>query len=118
MDSITYLGVTSKKDLKWSEHISDIAGNANKVLGLVKRNFWNSSRDVKETLYKSIVRPKLEYASEIWDPYYQKDTHVVEMIQRKAARFCINNYRRESSVTELIETLGWDSLQLRRKQAR
>lgn len=89
VDSITYLklGVTLKKDLKWSEHISYIAGNANKVLGLVKRNFWNSSRDVKETLYKSIVRPKLEYASEIWDPYYQKDTHVVEMIQRRAARF-------------------------------
>ena len=70
VDSITYLGITLKKDLKWSEHISDNAGNANKVLGLVKRNFWNSSRDVKETLYKSIVRPKLEYASEIWDPYY------------------------------------------------
>ena len=116
--TLTYLGVTLTKDLKWSEHISDIAGNANKVLGLVKRNFWNSSCDVKETLYKSIFRPKLEYASEIWDPYYQKDTHVVEMIQRKAARFCRNNYRRESSVTELIETLGWDSLQLRRKQAR
>ena len=40
------------------------------------------------------------------------------MIQRKATRFCINNYCRESSVTELIETLGWDSLQLRHKQAR
>ena len=40
------------------------------------------------------------------------------MIQRKAARFCMNNYRHESSVTQLIETLGWDSLQLRRKQAR
>ena len=40
------------------------------------------------------------------------------MIQRKAARFYMNNYCRESSVTELIETLGWDSLQLRRKQAR
>ena len=90
----------------------------NKVLRLVKRNFWNSSRDTKETRYKSIVRPKLEYASEIRDPFYQKDTHVVEMIQRKAARFCMNNYRGESSVTELIETLGWDSLQIRRKQAR
>jgi len=40
------------------------------------------------------------------------------MIQRKAARFCINNYCRESSVTELIETVGWDLLQLRHKQAR
>ena len=118
VNCVTYLGVTLTKDLKWSEHISDIAGNANKVLGLVKRNFWNSSRHSKETLYKLIVRPKLEYASEIWDPYYQKDSHVVEMIQRKAARFCMNNYRRESSVRELIETLGWDSLQLRRKQAR
>lgn len=118
LNSTIYLGVTLTKDLEWSEHISDITGNANKVLGLVKRNFWNSSRNVKETLYKSSVRPKLEYASEIWDPYYKKDTYAVEMIQRKAARFCMNNYRRESSVTELIETRGWDSLQLRRKQAR
>ena len=106
------------KDLKWSERISDIAGNANKALGLVKRNFWNSSHDVKETLYKSIVRPKLEYESEIWHPCYQKDTHVVEMIQREAAKFCMNNYCRETSETKLIETLGWDSLQLRGKQAR
>ena len=42
----------------------------------------------------------------------------VEMIQRKAARFCMNNYCRESSLTELIENLEWDALQLRRKQAR
>ena len=60
------------------------------MLGLVKGSFWNSSRDVKETLYKSIVHPKLDYVSEIWDPYYQKATHVIEMIQSKAARFCMN----------------------------
>ena len=60
----------------------------------------------------------MEYMSEVWDPHYQKHTHVVEVIQRKAGRFCMNNYRHKSSVTEHIEPLGWDSLQLRLKQPR
>ena len=59
----------------------------------------------------------MEYMSEVWDPHYQ-NTHVVEVIQRKAGRFCMNNYRHKSSVTEHIEPLGWDSLQLRLKQPR
>ena len=40
------------------------------------------------------------------------------MIQRRAARFVKQDYRRTSSVTDMLTDLGWDSLQGRRNQAR
>ena len=40
------------------------------------------------------------------------------MIQRRAARFVFNDYRRTSSVTEMMEKLGWQTLQQRRDYAR
>ena len=39
-------------------------------------------------------------------------------IQRAAARFVTNNYQRKSSVTALIQDLGWTDLQTRRKNFR
>ena len=28
-------------------------------------------------LYKSLVRPVLEYAAQVWSPYLEKDIHLV-----------------------------------------
>ena len=38
----------------------------------------------------------------------------IESIQRQAARFVLHDYRRESSVTTMLSSLGWDTLQHRR----
>ena len=51
-------------------------------------------------------------------PYYKKDIVKVESVQRKAARFCIQNYQQTASVTDMIKELGWDSLESRSKKAR
>ena len=43
----------------------------------------------------------------------------LERIQREAARLCNNNYYREpGSVTKLLQELGWETLQTRRKYKR
>ena len=34
-----------------------------------KRNLSSCPQDVKETAYKGLVRPILEYASPVWDPH-------------------------------------------------
>ena len=39
-------------------------------------------------------------------------------MQRRAARFVVGNFRRRSSVTEMLKRLGWSSLEERRKNAR
>ena len=51
-------------------------------------------------------------------PYRQGDVDKLNKIQRTAARFVTNNYQRKSSVTALIQGLGWTDLQTRRKNFR
>jgi hypothetical protein len=40
-------------------------------MGFLRRNIYRCPQDIKEQAYKSLVRPHLEYASAVWDPYRQ-----------------------------------------------
>ena len=58
---------------------------------------------------KSLVRPQLEYGATIWDPYTYANSTEVEAVQGRAARFCFNNYRQISSVSSMMQDLGWET---------
>ena len=60
----------------------------------------------------------MEYCSSVWDPYEKGDVATVEKVQRRAARFVKGYYKRESSVTQMICDLGWQSLEARRAVSR
>ena len=66
-----------------------------------------------------LVRPKLEYASPIWNPHTSSQINRLERIQHYAARFVANDHRRTTSPTTLVLTLNWQTLERRRtiKQA-
>ncbi|KAI8518876.1 hypothetical protein Bbelb_021330 [Branchiostoma belcheri] len=66
----------------------------------------------------ALVRPSLEYGCSVWDPHNKDQVSRVEMVQRRAARFVCSDYRRTSSVTTMLQNLGWQSLEVRRKIAR
>ena len=110
-----YLGVTITSDLTWSNHISNICTKANKTLGLLRRTLHPCSADVKKRAYESLVRPNMEYATTAWSPHTKKDINKLENVQRSAARFVSNDYRRTSSVTSMILKVGWQTLQARRR---
>jgi len=117
-EEIKYLGVTLRHDLSWDCHINNICTKANKTLGFLRRNLKVGTQHLKETAYKTFVRPILEYASCVWDPYTQGNKDKLEAVQRRAARFVCNKYHRTASVTDMIDHLGWPSLEQRRKTAR
>ena len=118
VDSAKYLGVTLSKDLKWKEHIESTTKSANSTLAFLRRNIKTSNQKLKSQAYKTLVRPKLEYAASVWDPYHAKDIHQVEMVQRRAARWATGRHHNTSSVTEMLADLGWPTLAERRRQAR
>ncbi|XP_068717846.1 uncharacterized protein [Montipora capricornis] len=74
--------------------------------------------DQEINAYKALVRPQIEYASTVWDPFTQENQNKIEMVQRRAARFVCNNYSREASVTAMLDELGWRSLKQRRTDQR
>ena len=113
-----YVGVTIGSDLSWSRHPANITKKANSTMGFLKRNIRSAPQAVKESAYKTFVRPIVEYAATTWAPFTDTETRKIEKVQRRAARFGSNDYRRTSSVTEMISTFGWDTLQKRRYLAR
>ena len=54
----------------------------------------------------------------MWSPYTQANINKVEKVQRRAARWVSNDYSSYSSVTQILNTLGWRSLEQRRADAR
>lgn len=81
------LGVIASSDLSWSEHVRNVTVNkANKLLGLVHTTLGSSNPGAFSTLYKSLVRPVLEYAAPAWNPYLAKDVLALERVQRRASR--------------------------------
>ena len=113
-----YLGVELSHDLNWATHINQITSKANKMLGLLKRNLHHCNTRTKDIAYKTLIRPKLEYCSSIWDPHHKSDQVKLEMVQHRSARFTTRNYNRDSSITQILADLQWESLQNRRTKAR
>ena len=111
MDDIKYLGVTISKDLKWNTHVSNVC---TKTLRFLRRNLSSCTQDVKETAYKGLVQPILEYASPVWDPHGIVIQEEFDKVQNRAARFVTGNYNFENgSMTSILEQLGWESLHKR-----
>ena len=81
-----YLGVTIQDDGKFDKHITNTSNAGNKMLGFVRRNLRVNSKSSKEQAYKMLVRPKVEYAAAVWDPYTADHINTLEKIQRLAAR--------------------------------
>ena len=84
---IKYLGVTISKALKWNTHESNVCTKANRTLGFLRRNLSSCPQDDKETAYKGLVRPILEYVSPVWDPHRIAVQEELEKVQNRAARF-------------------------------
>ena len=115
-ESTKYLGVTLtgyKIDLTWGKHVDNIRAKANQQLAFVRRNIRTRSSSTKEKLYNTLVRPHIEYAATVWDPHISKQKHSLEMVQRRAARWVTNRYHNTSSVSDMLHTLGWRSLEHR-----
>ncbi|XP_072030693.1 uncharacterized protein [Amphiura filiformis] len=86
--------------------------------GFLRRNLWFCNEEVKTCTYNMLVRPILEYAGEVWDPHSNIQKQRIEMIQRRAARFCCSDFKRYSSVTTMLARLCWDTLEERRRRNR
>ena len=97
------------------QNTAKIAAKANSRLGLIKRTFKIRTEKIIIVLYKSLVRPILEYGCVIWSPYTKQDTDVLETIQRRATKM-ITRLRDLSYPNRLI-TLKLPSLTYRRIRA-
>ena len=80
------LGLTISADWKVSEQCGIAARKGNQLLGMIKRNITYREKNLIIPLYKSIVRPHLEYYIQAWRPHLKKDIDKLERVQRRATK--------------------------------
>ena len=80
------LGVTFDTKLSFDSHIGKVVNKANQMLGVIRRTFTYLDKDMFQKLYKSFVRPHLEYANAIWSPYLKRQSSQIERVQRRATK--------------------------------
>ena len=139
-DSYKYLGVLLSSDLGWREQVEAMSSKAIRNLNFVMRNLRGTTDRVREKAYLTLIRPVVEYAGAIWDPYKTGQIKAVEGVQRLAARKVKGRMQRRvwkireeirggselkivmervpESVSRMVEELGWESLSRRRAIAR
>ena len=81
------LAVWTDSTLKPSLQCSKAATNyANRLLGMILKLFHYRTKQSLVPLYKSLVRPKMEFAVAAWNPFYDKDIACLEKVQRRLIR--------------------------------
>ena len=98
------------------KHIDNTVSKAYKTLGFIRRNLGRLYSSSEVSRLTTVVRLVLEYYSTVWDPHQTSDVHNREQVQRRAARFVHRNYTEQTPgcVTNMVQSLGWESLQHRR----
>ena len=109
------LGILTTSDLKTSKQCREAYNKASHMLGMINRTIKYKHRDIILSLYKSIVRPLVEYAVPAWSPHYQKDKELLERVQHRITRL-IPGMKSRSYENRLIELKLW-TLEERRNRA-
>ena len=80
------LECTKADDLKVAAQCMQAYKKANIVLGMINRVINFKSKAVLLILYKSLVRPHLEYCTPAWSPNYEKDKSLLKKVQHQFIR--------------------------------
>ena len=110
------LGIFMSNNLKWAAHVNQVYKNAcyssYHIIRFSKtRNIW-----VLMKLYKTYVRPKVEYATPVWSPSLKGDIRKIEKIQKDFTRYACRRCNVPfANYSDRLHKLNLQSLELRRK---
>lgn len=86
------LGVLLDDGLTFKQHINQVVARGKCALGFIKRQAKEFDCPyVTKSLYCSLVRPLVEYASVIWDPHFEVDIQRLESIQKQFMLFALRH---------------------------
>ena len=108
------LGVHIDNQLKFHIHTAAAIKKATQILGLIKKTYKTRDADTISLLYKSLVRPHLEYGNLIWGPSFMEDKKSIEKVQRRATKIVSGLY--DAPYEERLKILNLPLLYYRRKR--
>ena len=106
------LGVFIDPLLTFDDHISETIKKATSMSYLIMRAISYKSPDIMVPLFKSLVRPTLEYANVVWFPSKRKDIDAIEKVQKRFTKRIVG--MKDLEYEERLERLCLPSLEFRR----
>jgi ribonuclease P/MRP protein subunit RPP40 len=106
------LGIQIDKKISFEDQTSKAVGKANNMIGLLKRTFTTRDTKIWSKLYKTYIRPHLEFTIPVWNPYKQKDIDKLEKVQRRVTK--IPEQLRDLPYCERAKCMGLTSHEIRR----
>ena len=108
------LGVKFDPTLLFSKHTATITKKANSMVGIIRRTFDHMDKDMLKIMYKTLIRPHVEYANCIWSPILKKDADLVAKVQRQATKLVPHLKEMAYSDTCRLRQLNLPTLAYRR----
>ena len=106
VSSQKHLGLILDTRLSFVNHLNEKISKANKGIGLIKKLYNNLPRKSLLSIYKSFIRPHLDYADVIYDqPHNETFSNKIESVQYNAA-LSITGAIRGTSREKLYQELG------------
>lgn len=92
VQNVRDLGVTMDQSLTFNDHIDRVIKEALQLFALTRR-FGREFTDPHAilTIYISLVRTKLDFASVVWRPQYEIQIQRLEGVQKKFLKFALRN---------------------------
>ena len=112
--TIKDLGVLLSDDCSFNDHINNITEKARDMVAWILRTFNTRQPEHMLLLYKTLVRPILEYCSVLWSPLDIGSIRTLEEIQRSFVRKI--HYDADSDYWKRLEDLKLYSLERRRER--
>lgn len=108
------LGVYITDDAKPSMQCVEAAKKASQALGFIKRTFTYFDRRSFSILYRTYVRPHMEFAIQAWNPYLKRDIECLEKIQHRATKLVPE--LRNLAYSDRLKALNLTTLEERRSR--
>jgi hypothetical protein len=108
------LGVMIDNKLSFKQHVSQATSKANRTVGIIRRSFTCLTEQTFVTLYKSLVRPTLEYGHSVYNPQSKQLCCELEDVQRRATKLLAS--LKDKPYEERLRTLRLPSLEHRRSR--
>jgi Reverse transcriptase (RNA-dependent DNA polymerase)/Endonuclease-reverse transcriptase len=108
------IGITVTDNLKPAKQCAKAATTARAVLGQISRAFHFRDKNTFVKLYKTYVRPHLEFCTPAWSPWTKHDIECLEKVQNKMVNMISGLTGR--NYEEKLAEIGLDTLEKRRTE--
>ena len=107
------LGVYLDENLNFHDHVVYLTAKISPKIGMLHRLRQTFSSPVLNVIYLTSIQSLLDYCLTVFGPSSKTITDHVQRLQNRCARAVTGNFSITASISQMIESLGWMSVNQR-----